>query len=59
MSDVRDVNESNGELIKQSMDMIEFNVNLISSIDEAETNYGDKANINYQKKRPGSFDAKA
>ena len=59
MSDVKDVNESNGTLIKQSLDMIEFNVNLMSSVGETETNYGDKANINYQKTRPGGFDAKA
>lgn len=59
MSDVQDVNEANGSLLKQSMDMIEFNVNLISSVGETETNYGDKANINYQKTRPGGFDAKA
>jgi len=59
MSDVKDVNESNGSLIKQSLDMIEFNVNLMTSIGDTETNYGDQANINYEKSRRGGFDAKA
>jgi len=59
MSDVKDVNESNGTLIKQSLDLIEFNVNLMASIRETETNYGDQANINYQKSKRSGFDAKA
>jgi len=59
MSDVKDVNESNGTLIKQSLDLIEFNVNLMASIGETETNYGDQANINYQKSKRSGFDAKA
>lgn len=59
MSDVKDVNESNGALLKQSLDMIEFNVNLMSSIGETETNYGNQANINYQKSSHRGFDAKA
>ncbi len=58
MKDVKDVNETNGSLIKQSLDMIEFNVNLISSIGETETNYGGKANINYDKNGRSAFDAK-
>jgi len=57
MQDVKDVNESNGELIKQSLDLIEFNVNLVSSLGDTETNYSGKADVNYEKSRSG-FDVK-
>lgn len=59
MSDVKDVNESNGTLLQQSLDLIEFNVNVMSTLGETETNYGNRANINYEKTRPRGFDAKA
>ncbi len=42
MSDVKDVNESNGTLLQQSLDLIEFNVNVMSTLGETETNYGNK-----------------
>ncbi len=58
MKDVKDVNEANGSLIQQSLDMIEFNVNLITSIGDRETNYSGKAGINYDKNKRGAFDAK-
>lgn len=58
MRDVKTVNESNGSLIKQSLDIIEFNVNLMTSMGETETNYGGKANINYEKTKRNAFDAK-
>ena len=58
MTDVKDVNESNGELLQQSLEIVDFNVNLMTSMDDTETNYGGKANINYEKNKRGAFDAK-
>ncbi len=59
MVDVKDVNDSNGSLLQQSLDLIEFNVNVMTSLGETETNYGGKANINYEKSQRRGFDAKA
>lgn len=58
MTDVKDVNASNGELLKQSLEIVDFNVNLMTSMNETETNYGGKANINYEKNKRNAFDAK-
>lgn len=59
MDDVKVVNEKNGELLQQSLNIVEFNVNMLSSAGQTETNYGDKANINYDKTGRNRFDAKA
>ncbi len=58
MKDVKKINAENGSLIEQSLDIIDFNVNVMAGFADTETNYGDKANINYEKGERNMFDVK-
>lgn len=58
MKDVKIVNTANGSLIEQSLEIIDFNVNLMSNFGQRETNYSGKANIQYEKDKRNGFDVK-
>ena len=55
---VKDTNELNGKLIQQSLEYIEFNTNLLSSINEPAPIYNNKANDNPYTKANKLFDLK-
>ena len=58
VADVKSVNDSNNDLIKQSLDIIEFNMNVLTSIGQEETSYGNKADVKFKDKKRSIFDAK-
>ncbi len=61
LKDLKNINDQNGELIKQSLEFIDFSINLITSASSFETSLydseADKENVKGMKKR--LFDAKA
>ncbi len=58
MKNVKRLNTENGSLIEQSLDIIEFNMNLMTSLDNKESSYSGKANINYDGGSRNMFDVK-
>lgn len=58
LGEIQNLNELNSKLIQQSLDYIEFNMNVVTSLDTAGSTYGDSANEKDLKKRTSIFDAK-
>ncbi len=58
MSNVKKVNTENGSLIEQSLDIIEFNMNLMTNFGDTESSYSGKANIKYDNGTRNMFDVK-
>lgn len=58
ISEVKDVNELNGSLIKQSLDYIDFNMNLMLSLETKGSTYGSNADEKDLKQRSTVFDVK-
>ena len=57
LSDLKKTNELNSKLIKNSLDFINFSINLISAVDIGTNNYGTGGQTNDSKKR-NFFDMK-
>lgn len=57
VNELKDVNEINGKLIKNSLEFIDFSINLVSNIDDGSNNYCNTGNAAGAKKRT-YFDAK-
>lgn len=55
---VRNENELNNDLVKQQLDYIKFNVDLMTNINLGSNNYGKKAKDDVKKGRKNLFDAK-
>lgn len=55
---LQNANELNGKLLKQSLELVDFNLNLISSIGAVSGGYTDTASEKEQPKRSSIFDAK-
>ncbi|QZY54321.1 flagellar protein FlgN [Crassaminicella profunda] len=58
LREIQHLNELNAKLIHQSLDYIDFNMNVITSLDTAGSTYGDEANEKDLKKKSSIFDAK-
>jgi flagellar biosynthesis/type III secretory pathway chaperone len=48
---LKNTNEVNAKLIKNSLDFVDFSINILSNIDDGSNNYGNSGNINQSKKR--------
>jgi len=55
---VKDENELNNDLVKQQLDYINFNVDLMTNINLGSNNYGKKATDDVKRGRKNLFDAK-
>ncbi len=55
---VKDENELNNDLVKQQLDYINFNVDLMTNINLGSNNYGRKATDDVKRGRKNLFDAK-
>ena len=55
---IKNINELNEKLIKQSLEYIDFNVNILLSSESAGSTYGQEANENDLNKKSNIFDAK-
>ncbi|QXM05164.1 flagellar protein FlgN [Crassaminicella indica] len=55
---IKEVNDLNTKLLEQSLEYIEFNVNLLTNAEVKGNTYGSKADENELKHRPNIFDAK-
>ncbi|TCO76471.1 flagellar protein FlgN [Marinisporobacter balticus] len=58
LQEIKHINEFNSKLIQQSLDYIDFNVNLLTSVELKGNTYGSKADDKDLKQRPNLFDAK-
>ncbi len=58
MKNVKKINIENGSLIEQSLNIIEFNMNLMTRFDDKESSYSGKANIKYDSGTKNMFDVK-
>ncbi len=58
LKDIKAENDINSNLIKQSLDYIEFNRNLISSFENQGSTYGSRADEKAVKRKTNLFDAK-
>lgn len=54
---LKDTNDKNSKLIKNSLDFINFSINLLTSVDEVNNNYGSTGQASSSKKR-NLFDLK-
>lgn len=57
LGELKNVNDLNSKLIRNSLDYIDFSVNLISAADISSNNYGESGQVNETKKR-NLFDVK-
>ncbi len=57
ISEIKTINELNSKLIQNSIDYINFSVNVLSSVPEENNNYGNTGNTNEGKKK-AYFDVK-
>ncbi|MEN8906326.1 MAG: flagellar protein FlgN [Clostridiales bacterium] len=48
---LKNINEINSKLIKNSIDYVDFSINILSNDDEGNNNYGNTGSINKPKKR--------
>lgn len=55
---VKNENNLNKDLVKQQLDYIQFNIDLMTNIDLGSNNYSKEANDNVKKGRKNLFDAK-
>ena len=55
---VRNENDLNNDLVKQQLDYIQFNIDLMTNVDLGSNNYSKEANDNVKKGRKNLFDAK-
>ncbi len=55
---LQNVNELNGKLLKQSLELVDFNLNLISSIGNVSSGYTAEASEKGEPRRTNLFDAK-
>jgi flagellar biosynthesis/type III secretory pathway chaperone len=51
INELKNINEINSKLIKNSLDYVDFSINILSSTEETNNNYGNKGSINTAKKR--------
>ncbi|WP_168198214.1 flagellar protein FlgN [Crassaminicella thermophila] len=58
LEEIKNLNDLNGKLIRQSLDYIEFNVNLLTNVELKGNTYGSRADEQDLKHRPNLFDAK-
>lgn len=58
IASLQNVNELNGKLLKQSLELVDFNLNLISTIGSVSSGYTAEASEKGQPMRSGLFDAK-
>lgn len=58
IQEIKDLNELNSSLIKQSLEYIDFNMNLIMSLETKGSTYGSKADEKDLKQRSNVFDVK-
>lgn len=58
IASLQNVNELNGKLLKQSLELVDFNLNLISTIGSVSSGYTAEASEKGQPIRSGLFDAK-
>lgn len=58
INDIKDINDLNGSLIKQSLDYIDFNMNLILSLENTGSTYESNASEKDLKKKSNMFDVK-
>jgi flagellar biosynthesis/type III secretory pathway chaperone len=58
LEETKNANELNSELLKQALDYVEYNINLITSAQPTGSAYGNKADEKDLKVRPNIFDAK-
>jgi hypothetical protein len=55
---VKNENDLNKDLVKQQLDYIQFNIDLMTNVDLGSNNYSKEANDNVKKGRKNLFDAK-
>ncbi|MCT4605029.1 MAG: flagellar protein FlgN [Marinisporobacter sp.] len=58
LKEIQQINDLNAKLIHQSLEYIEFNVNLLTNAQVKGNNYGNKADEQEMKHRSNIFDAK-
>ncbi len=58
ITDVQDVNSSNEKLLQQSLEIVQFNMNMMTSAGKDEPNYGKKGKVNYDDDKSNLFDVK-
>ncbi|WZL73734.1 flagellar protein FlgN [Clostridiaceae bacterium 35-E11] len=58
LTEIANINKLNSRLIQQSLDYINFNMNLVSSLESTGSTYSDQADEKDLKKRSNLFDAK-
>ncbi|MDQ2085106.1 flagellar protein FlgN [Herbivorax sp. ANBcel31] len=51
LTELKDINDLNSRLIKNSIDYIDFSLNILSSATESNNNYGDNGEVNEEKKK--------
>ncbi|MCT4619795.1 MAG: flagellar protein FlgN [Marinisporobacter sp.] len=58
LREIQHISELNSKLIHQSLDYIEFNMNMVTSLNTEGSTYGDQATEKDMKKKSSIFDAK-
>lgn len=58
LQEIQELNELNGRLIQQSLEYINFNLNLMTSTNTQGTTYGNRADEKNIKTKPNLFDVK-
>ncbi len=58
LQEIQECNELNGKLIQQSLEYLDFNLNLMTSANTQGTTYGNRADEKNVKNKPNLFDVK-
>ncbi|AOT70030.1 flagellar protein FlgN [Geosporobacter ferrireducens] len=58
LQEIQELNELNGKLIQQSLEYIDFNINLATSANTQGSTYGNRADEKNVKNKPNVFDVK-
>ncbi len=58
LQEIQELNELNGKLIQQSLEYIDFNINLATSANTQGSTYGNRADEKNVKSKPNVFDVK-
>ena len=58
LQEIQELNDLNGRLIQQSLEYIDFNLNLMTSANTQGTTYGNRADEKNVKNKPNLFDVK-
>ena len=58
LQEIQECNELNGKLIQQSLEYLDFNLNLMTSANTQGTTYGNRADEKNVKSKPNLFDVK-